>query len=318
MNHCLNARNKYPVICVGSAIVDCIIKGFDSVPISASGYFASSSDLAPGGEAVNQSVTISKLGRKSSAVCFTGDDAAAEILFGELHKNQVDTRFVRRFEEAKTPVTVMFVDETGDRKSITNMAHRFNFHPERDMSYLKEACALSLCSLFRAPFNDPEIVSAVVTEAKKHGLPVFADTKLPNANRLELEDLKDSLPMIDYIFPNEKEAAFYTGQTAPEAMADVFLSYGIKNVIIKLGPDGCFFKNASSTLRIPGIPVDAVDATGAGDNFAAGFICRITEGCSIEDALLFGNACGALSTTAAGATTALKDREQVLAFLKEA
>ena len=99
-------------------------------------------------------------------------------------------------------------------------------------------------------------------------------------------------------------------------MADVFLEKGVKNVVIKLGGKGCYFKNAYTELRLPAFPIKAVDATGAGDNFIAGFASEILRGGEVYDALLFANACGAICTTAAGAGTALKSRRQVLDFLK--
>ncbi len=310
-----SGKSRY-IACVGAAIVDCIIKGFNPEPISATGFFAESAGLAPGGEAVNQAVTFTKLGKKAAIVCFAGRDAAASILTEELRRNGVETDFLLQPEDAKTPVTVMYVDDSGDRKSITNRAHHYNFHPERDMSWMNGAEAVSLGSLFRAPFNDPAIVNAITTEAAGKGLPVYADTKLPNANRLKLEDLQDSLPMIDCIFPNEREGAFYTGETEAEAMADAFLHFGVRNVIIKLGEKGCLFKNADETIHLSGLPVRTLDATGAGDNFAAGFITMRSEGKSYQESLRFANACGALSTTAVGATAGLKSREEVLNLLR--
>ena len=98
-------------------------------------------------------------------------------------------------------------------------------------------------------------------------------------------------------------------------MADVFLSYGVKNVILKLGSKGCYFKNAKEIITLPAYPIDAVDATGAGDSFVAGFASETLRGKTDAEALQFGNACGAITTTAVGATSALLDREQVLAFM---
>ena len=176
--------------------------------------------------------------------------------------------------------------------------------------------AILLGSLFRAPFDDPEGIRAVLGAAGKRGVPVFADTKLPNFRFLTLDDISDALPLIDYITPNEDEARYYTGQDAPEAMADVFLSYGVRNVVIKLGARGCFFKNAERSLSLPAFAIEAVDATGAGDNFIAGFASELLRGREVRDALLFADACGAICTTAVGAGTALRSREQVLDFLR--
>ena len=306
---------KYDVICIGMALADVIIRGFNPTPVSASGYIAESASLNPGGEAVNEAVAAAKLGLKTGIRCALGNDAAGEMVLNELRKHGVDTGIVAR--TPATPVTTMFVREDGSRQSITNQAHRYNFHPERELSLLTGARALILGSLFRAPFDDPDVIHTVVSSAKAGGQLVVADTKIPNFRFLALEDIRDSLALIDYITPNEDEARHFTGKDEPEEMADVFLDYGVRNAVIKLGSKGCLLKNRELSLRLPPERVRAVDATGAGDNFAAGLVSEILRGSAPEQALRFANACGAICATAVGAGTALKDREQVLAFIRE-
>ena len=307
--------HSFDVICVGMALVDSIIKGFDPNPVSSSGYRAASGSLNVGGEAVNEAMAAAKLGLKTGILCSLGEDAAGDMIVSALQRCGVDTGLILRDAAHPTPVTTMFVHEDGTRKSITNSAHRYNFRPERHADRLTGAGALILGSLFRAPFDDPEIIHKVLTAAKAERQLVFADTKLPNFRFLTLEDLRDSLPLIDYITPNEDEARYYSGKERPEDMADAFLDLGVKNVIIKLGGKGCLLKNAEESVFLPACTIRAVDATGAGDNFAAGFASEILRGASNSDALRFANACGAICTTAVGAGTALKSREQVLKFL---
>lgn len=306
---------SYDVICVGMALVDSIIMGFDPNPVSASGYRAASGSLNVGGEAVNEAMAAAKLGLKTGILCSLGEDAAGDMIVSALQRCGVDPEPILRSAAHPTPVTTMFVREDGTRRSITNSAHRYNFHPERHTDRFSGARALILGSLFRAPFDDPEIIHAVLTAAKAEGQLIFADTKLPNFRFLTLEDLGDSLPLIDYITPNEDEARYYSGKENPEEMAEVFLARGVKNVIIKLGGRGCLLKNQRESIFLPACRITAVDATGAGDNFAAGFASEILRGASKAEALRFANACGAICTTAVGAGTALKSREQVLQFL---
>ncbi len=310
-------NKKYDMICAGMALVDSIIKGFDPVPVSASGFRAESGSLNVGGEAVNESIAASKLGMRVGILCALGDDGAGYLVESELLRNGVDLSLVVKPEGHSTPVTTMFVRNDGSRQSITNRAHTANFHPERFVCNFMNTRALILGSLFRAPFDDPEVIFNVVSSAKEAGVLVVADTKLPNFRFLTLDDIKDSLQMIDFITPNEDEARYFTGKEKTEEMADVFLRYGVRNVIIKMGNKGCFFKNASGTVALPAYEIDAADATGAGDNFVAGFVSELVNGNTVEDALAFANACGAICTTAVGANTALKDREQVLNFLSE-
>ena len=311
-------RERYDILCVGTALVDSLIRGFDPEPVSASGYRAESGTLSVGGEAVNEAMAAAKLGMRTGILCALGEDGAGELVAGALRRCGVDTGAIAWSKEHPTPVTTMFVNADGTRRSITNGAHRYNFHPERFPERLGEARAVILGSLFRAPFDDPGVVHAVVCAVKAAGSLLIADTKLPNFRFLTLEDLAPSLGRIDCVTPNEDEARYYTGRDEPEAMADAFLSYGVGSVIVKLGAKGCLYKDKETVLRLPALPVRAVDATGAGDNFVAAFVSERLRGAAIADALRFANACGALCTTAVGASTALRDREQVLALLKSA
>ncbi|MBQ6439067.1 MAG: carbohydrate kinase family protein [Mogibacterium sp.] len=307
--------SRFDIVFIGTAILDTVIKGFDPEPVSVAGYRAESGSINAGGEGVNGSIASAKLGMKSALLCFLGNDQAGDLIEVELEKNGVDTGYIVHTSENPTPVTTIFVAEDGNRKSITNKAHSYNFHPEQYPERFTDTKAVVIGSLFRAPFNDPDVIRAVVSEAHSRGIPVFADTKIPNFRRLTLDEIADSLSMIDYITPNEDEAKFFTGEEEPEKMAAAFLEKGVKNVVLKLGGRGCMLMNSSETVYVPGHKIEAVDATGAGDNFMAGFVSEIIRGSDVRDALEFANACGAICTTAVGTGTALKNREQVLKML---
>ncbi|MBP5263441.1 MAG: carbohydrate kinase family protein, partial [Lachnospiraceae bacterium] len=79
------------LICMGMALVDSIIKGFDPEPISASGYRAASSTLSVGGEAVNEAMAAAKLGTKTGILCALGEDAAGDMVLSALSRCGVDT-----------------------------------------------------------------------------------------------------------------------------------------------------------------------------------------------------------------------------------
>ncbi len=306
---------KVDLVCVGAAILDVIMRGFDPEPINKTGFMSDSIELCPGGEALNQSIAASHLGMKVRVVCGMANDNASDILMKTFRQTTVNTDYIVYKEGFRPPVALMIVGENADRKSVSTLAHRVNFRPDEDMSFMEGAKAISLDSLFRVPFNEPELIYRVVTEARRQGLSVYADTKLPNFTRLTLDDVKDSLSLMDCIFPNEREAEYYSGKTEPEAMADEFLKRGVKSVVVKLGEAGCLFKSEKETIRLPGHRVNAVDATGAGDNLIAGFIAMKNEGRSDREAVIFANACGALSTTIPGGVNGVRSRKQVEDFL---
>ncbi len=105
----------------------------------------------------------------------------------------------------------------------------------------------------------------------------------------------------------------------------IFLSYrredaaawararGAGTVAITLGADGCYAEDDEFAGRVAAPRVDAVDATGAGDAFAAGMIYARLQGWSLERASVFANRVGAAATTAVGAAEGLPRIEEVLA-----
>ncbi|MBR0373541.1 MAG: carbohydrate kinase family protein [Mogibacterium sp.] len=308
---------KYDVVCIGVAIMDSIIRGFDPEPISAAGFRAESGSLNVGGDAVNEAVALSKLGLRTAILCSLGKDPAGDVIASELTRYNVDVSNVLRPVDHPTPITTIFVGADGNRRSITNSAHRYNFHPEQYPQVFTDTRAIVMGSLFRAPFDDPAVIRSVAAAARAQGVMIFADTKLPNFRRLRLEDLADTLPIIDFLTPNEDEARFYTGKEDPGEMADVLLETGVRNVVIKLGSKGCYFKNRDFALHVPAFGIDAVDATGAGDNFMAGLVSELIRGGTVPDALRVASACGAICTTVVGACAGLESREQVRRFLAD-
>ena len=106
----------------------------------------------------------------------------------------------------------------------------------------------------------------------------------------------------------------------PDEIADVFESKGAKNVVIKLGKEGSYLRLAGETRgRIfPSVQgVKAVDTTGAGDSFCAGFLAAMARDEKPERAIEIANVTGALCVMATGATTGTRSYEEVLKFKEE-
>jgi len=307
-------KENIEVICIGQAVLDCITKGWNGGSPDSIAGMADSIDLAPGGDAYNEGVILSRLGHRVQVMCRLGHDIAGGIITGKLMENAVDTNAVFYSDTAPTPVAVLLVAGNGSRRSMNSAAQQSHtFEP--DISLLKGVKVVSLASLFRIPFVHPETILTVCRAAKANGAIVTADTKLVYNNQLTLADIKAALPYIDYIFPNETEAEYYTQKKEYSAMADVFLDFGVKNVIIKTGPKGCFVKNMQTCFTVPAYRLNACDTTGAGDNFAAGFISSVIRGFDLREAVEFATACAALCVQSVGGTAAIQNREQIEAFI---
>ena len=96
------------------------------------------------------------------------------------------------------------------------------------------------------------------------------------------------------------------------------LDCGVRNVIIKIGKRGCFIKNQEEAFIVPAFAdTQCLDTTGAGDNFASGFICGLLEGKGLKECAAFANCTASLSVESVGATTGVRNREQVEARYQE-
>lgn len=112
---------------------------------------------------------------------------------------------------------------------------------------------------------------------------------------------------VDYFFPNQTEAKLLSGDESAEAFRDWASSMDIRHGVIKLGAAGAAAVVRGELLRVLPPRVDAVDTTGAGDAFDAGFIDGVLNGESTEDCLRRACICGALCTTRIGALEGLPD-----------
>jgi sugar/nucleoside kinase (ribokinase family) len=95
------------------------------------------------------------------------------------------------------------------------------------------------------------------------------------------------------------------------------MARGVREVVIKLGPRGCAIYAANEEIVCPGIAVDAVDTTGAGDCFVAGFLAARRRGYSLARAGWFANAVGALNVQCIGAVEGVLSEEGVLAWMQK-
>ncbi len=276
-------------LCIGQAVVDCIVRGKEEVP----GKLAARSEsitLSIGGDAVNESIALVQKGHRAAVMIATGEDLAGGILRDALIRYGVDlSRATLMPGDFRTPVANLIVSKDGSRTSVNSPATRLPGYVP-DAERLDGVKIVSLASMFRAPLDDPEVLFTLARKVKENGAVLCADTKLPTFRELSLADIRDVLPLIDYIFPNEKEAAYYTGKETYEEMAAVFLEAGVKNVVIKAGPEGCWAENAEGGFMLPALETTVVDSTGAGDHFVAGFIGGLLDGEDFRSCCLAGRA----------------------------
>ena len=302
---------------IGGGVVDIPL-----APVDAAVFQAHSTPLAriamqAGGDAVNESVALSRLGHPPLLVSKVGDDAAGDFLLRTLAREGVDVSAVVREAGLDTGINVVLVRPDGERCFITNRNGSLrrlgpaDIRPALDDPAFEDVKVACLASLFVSPMLSIADTASLLDALKARGVLLCADTTRPKHGETA-DDLAPVLARLDYFFPNRDEAAMLTGEAQPEAMADAFLEKGLGCAVIKLGREGCLLRGRDFSVRVPArTAVRCVDTTGAGDTFAAGFIAGLLEDRTPLDCARLGAAAASLCVEAVGATAGLKDRAAV-------
>ncbi|MCD8083080.1 MAG: carbohydrate kinase family protein [Clostridiales bacterium] len=311
---------KRKITVIGNSVVDVLAGPIDVRTLTAGSQPVKETKLSFGGDALNESVLLSRFGKRVELISRLGRDEAGSRVMDYLKENGVSTDHILAREESPTSVNIVLVDQAGERYFLTNPGSSQRMLSEEDIEpYLDEAADLvSFASIFVSAALDIPAMERIFRRVKSRlGRILVADmTKAKHRERLE--DLAGLLPLVDYILPNEAEAALLTGEKDPYENARRFVDAGVGCAVIKTGSQGCLIHTKQQTLRIPAFPVrECVDTTGAGDSFAAGFLWGLSEGFSLADCGRLACASASCSVERMGATEGIRSPEQVLERFRE-
>jgi len=305
--------NTCEVVIVGAAITDLQIYPVTKSVVDTVSYPAEQMVWTVGGDTLNEATILTRLGHKVRMVSCIGADAPGSMILEHCRENQIDTAWLKRDKSKVTAINVGLIWEDGERTFINNKSGSlWTFGPEDiNLSAVSGGKILSFASIFNSPLLDGPFMLKLFQQAARQRMVVCAD--MVAAKRGEtLEDIRDALGWVDYFFPNYEEAEKLTGKRGIDEIADTLLDLGVKNVILKIGKQGCLVKNRSQRMIVPAYPeADCVDTTGAGDNFASGFICGLLEGLTLTECAQLANCAASLAIETVGATTGVRNRKQV-------
>jgi len=131
-----------------------------------------------------------------------------------------------------------------------------------------------------------------------------------------IQGINDLAKLADIVLPGLEEGQILTGLNEPAEIADFYQNLGVKQVVVKLGAGGTYVRDGEDSQNIPGFIVEnIVDTVGAGDGFATGVVSGIIEGLSLRDAVIRGNAIGAIQIGHISDNEALPTREELDDFM---
>lgn len=309
--------NRRPIVCLGIMVADVVGRPLRAVPDPGRLVLVDEMSLHTGGCAVNAAGALARLDLPAEVVGKVGDDPFGEFLIRALERRGVGTRGVSRDSDAGTSASMVMVDPDGERRFVHYIGANARLTlDDVDPTIVEGASILHVAGSLVLPGIDGEPTAQLLQQARDAGVITFLDTVWDDTGRW-MELLEPCLPHVDYFVPSLAEARALTGEDDPEAVARALIDHGVGVVGLKMGADGCLVLNQDGDLlRVPAFEVEAVDATGAGDAFAAGFIAGIWLEYSLEETARLANAVGALCVTGVGALGGVRSLEETQAFME--
>lgn len=309
---------KYDMVMLGAINLNLALRPVDIKMFWQDVTLISDMEATPGGDAMNEAITAACLSNRVALCGKVGDDFFGQSVIGIAQSHGVDTSGVVRSAAARTALGTQLVAEDGQRHIVSYRGAMETYCiDDVAMDIVRDTEILSIGSLFILKNLDGEGMCTVLREAQQSGAITAADT-MQDTYGIGVEGIRPCLKYLDYFLPSYEEAAALSGKQDPREQADFFQEAGCKNVVIKLGGEGCFVAGGDGTREfLPVCPSDPVDTTGAGDNFVAGFLTGIRRGMDIAEAARFGSAVAAISIQAMGSSGAVKSLEQVEEYRKK-
>ncbi len=233
--------------------------------------------LASGGSAANTIHGIAKLGVKTGFIGKVGTDKMGQFFKTDLSANNIAPFLI----ESETPsgVATALVSPDSERTFAT---------------YLGAACELEAQNINHEHFDsydifhiegylvqNHELIETAIKTAKSKNLKVSIDMASYNVVESNLEFLKRIIKEhVDIIFANEEEARSFTGMEPEEAVYELGKYCDI--AVVKTGSKGSLILKDGNVIRVEGRKANAIDTTGAGDIYAAGFLFGIANNLPLE------------------------------------
>lgn len=277
----------------GTTFFDMVLTGLPSQPMPGTEIHAEGMGSCPGGIA-NLAIAATRLGLRTGLASTFGDDVYGDFLWRTLEQEGVDLDHSRRVTDWHSPVTVSLAVHR-DRAMVTH-SHDSPI-PLADLVGEPPRTRVGMVSLGEAE-------APWLAKAKAKGAKLFGDVGWDASGQWRPEELIGLGDLFAFL-PNSLEAMAYTRTEDPRA-ALLSLAELVPVVVVTCGGQGSIGIDSITNEEewVPSLPVNAVDATGAGDVFDAAFILGSLRAWPLRNRMAFANLCAALSVQQVGGSLA--------------
>ena len=331
----IKTNRKYDCICMGRSCMD-LYSNDPGVPFPRIKSF----NAYVGGSPTNIAVGTSKLGLNTALLTAVGEDPVGDFVLNYLANEKVDTRYIPTKPGRRTSCVILGI-EPPDKFPLVyyrdNCADNALSIDDAAAVPLDETAVFVVTGTNLSRETSRSATLYAVEKARRGGAKVVLDIDFradqwPDV-RYFGSAIRSLVPLLDIVIGTEDEInavmriessdvglthsqvsdTRVDGDTRANAL--VLMDGGPEVVVVKLGQHGCrVYEKGGVVNTVPGFPVKIHNILGAGDAFAAGFICGIIRGWDVKKAARLGNACGAIVVTRHGCSISMPTIDEVVAF----
>jgi sugar/nucleoside kinase (ribokinase family) len=306
------------VYCTGNVVLDTLVRAVEGMPPWGTTTYVESISAHLGGNGAGSAYAAARMGVPSKLAGAVGGDPAGAFITQRLTSAGVDVSQLRVLPETATAATVGMVHPGGERLFFHDLGACGRFQAA-DISFAPEVVSgysfFHYASIFCLPKLRTQALE-VVQRARQAGLRTSLDVDWDTSGRW-LDDLGPLCPLLEFLFLNTQEAQMLCGLEEPEAVGLFFLDRGVKNVVLKMGEQGCAVFTPDDEFRMPAYAVQTVDTTGAGDCFCGGFLAGLCRGFDLRESARLGNAVAAHGIQRVGNTDGVADYETTRRWMQK-
>ena len=304
--------DPFDLLVLGDANPDLVLTGDVEPRFGQTERLVDDARLTVGGSGAIAATGAARLGLRVAFCGVVGDDPFGDFLRDELERRGVDVGGLVVDVARPTGVTVVLA-RTNDRAILTHAGTVADLRADLiDPARLGRARHVHVSSYFLQQRLAPEL-PALFGRVRAGGATTSVD---PNWDPSERWDggLRDLLGHTDVFLPNATEASRIADiEELDDAVLALAERAGV--VVTKDGADGALAAHGERLVRAAAPTIEALDTTGAGDAFDAGYLASMLAGDPLDRSLAIANACGALSTRALGGVDAQPTMDEVLTLL---
>ncbi|MFE7610887.1 ribokinase [Streptomyces celluloflavus] len=291
----MGERHMYDVLVVGSANADLTVR-VGRRPGAGETVLGTDLVESAGGKGANQAAAAARLGGRTALLARVGGDAYGELLLAAQRAAGTDVAPVIVDGAARTGTAMIIVGPDGDNSIVVSPGANAALTPQ-DVAAAADVIAGSAVLSLQLEIPMETVRAAAASAAAAGTRVVLNPSPAPESLAPEL------LAAADPLVVNEHEARQLSGRAdgEPGEWAHALRDQGARSVVITLGGDGALVLDASGIGEIPGVRVEAVDTTGAGDAFTGALATRLARGDGLAEAARFAVRVGAAAVTKPGA-----------------